>query len=149
MVPFPLSNIMTRAKVATAMQLSNGYHVKVVLTCSWLSPNQLCLLCCRVMYDRSSDLWQMLFHICSGLGPGLKRSFWGQFFSGQMRFYRQMLMAAKVCTPYSTWLLVWHLLSMIDQSVWQSCPAGMCDPWSWTTGNPLTLANVGKPLLIQ
>lgn len=48
------------------------------------------------MYDRSSDLWQMLFHICSGLGPGLKRAFWGQFFSAQMRFYRQMLMAAKV-----------------------------------------------------
>lgn len=50
------------------------------------------------MYDRSSDFWQMLFHICTGLGPGLKRSFWGQFFSAQMRFYRQMLMAAKV-TP--------------------------------------------------
>ncbi len=47
------------------------------------------------MYDRSTDLWQMLFHICSGLTIHSKH-FWSQFFGAQMRFYRQMLMASKV-----------------------------------------------------
>ncbi|DBA83686.1 TPA: hypothetical protein ACH3X1_016793 [Trebouxia sp. C0004] len=48
-----------------------------------------------VMYDRSTDFWQMLFHICSGLTIHSKH-FWSQFFGAQMRFYRQMLMASKV-----------------------------------------------------
>ena len=60
---------------------------------------QKSLLCwCRVMYDRSTDFWQMLFHICSGLTIQ-NRHFWSQFFSSQMRFYRQMLMASKARKP--------------------------------------------------
>lgn len=53
------------------------------------------IILCRIMYDRSTDFWQMLFHIASGLGSPSKH-FWSQFFGAQMRFYRQMLMASKV-----------------------------------------------------
>ena len=47
------------------------------------------------MYDRTTDFWQMLFHICNGLTIRSKH-FWSQFFGAQMRFYKNMLMASKV-----------------------------------------------------
>ncbi|KAK9815308.1 hypothetical protein WJX72_001386 [[Myrmecia] bisecta] len=48
----------------------------------------------NIMYNRSTELWHMLLRILRELR--LPRKKWGLFFSAQQRFYRQMLMAAKV-----------------------------------------------------
>lgn len=49
----------------------------------------------RVMYDRSCELWHLMFSIVSVMPQRPKRML-SLFFSAQQRFYRQMLMAAKV-----------------------------------------------------
>lgn len=63
----------------------------------------------RVMYDRSTLLWQLLFKVLTRLkaaesqggggggGKGKARDLkGGLFWAAHQRFYRQMLMAAKV-----------------------------------------------------
>lgn len=50
----------------------------------------------KIMYDRSCEFWHLLSSIMRSL-KNTGRKTMGQFFSSQQRFYRQMLMAAKVC----------------------------------------------------
>ena len=49
----------------------------------------------KVMYDRSAEFWHLLTNILSTMPSKPKKSS-SQFYSAQQRFYRQMLMAAKV-----------------------------------------------------
>ena len=51
----------------------------------------------RVMYDRSCEFWHLLYSIVRIL-PNKPKRMASLFFSAQQRFYRQMLMAAKVGT---------------------------------------------------
>lgn len=47
------------------------------------------------MYDRACTFWHMLWNICTEYDLLGGRG-WMQFYGTQMRFFRQMLMAAKV-----------------------------------------------------
>ena len=49
---------------------------------------------CREMYDRSTKFWSLLYFVCQHADLG--RVGWRLFWASQLRFYRQMLMAAKV-----------------------------------------------------
>lgn len=49
----------------------------------------------RVMYNRSANFWHLLHNIMSTM-PARPKKVISQYFSAQQRFYRQMLMAAKV-----------------------------------------------------
>ena len=49
----------------------------------------------KIMYDRSCEFWHLLSSILRAF-PKPGRKVMAQFFSAQQRFYRQMLMAAKV-----------------------------------------------------
>ena len=52
----------------------------------------------RVMYNRSCQFWHLLYQILKAFPkPGKKTM--GLFYGAQQRFYRQMLMAAKVRPP--------------------------------------------------
>ncbi len=53
----------------------------------------------KIMYDRSCDFWHLLSSILRAF-PKPGRKVMAQFFSAQQRFYRQMLMAAKVACLY-------------------------------------------------
>ncbi|KAK9808500.1 hypothetical protein WJX73_001795 [Symbiochloris irregularis] len=46
------------------------------------------------IYDRSCKFWSLLFFVCQHVDLG--RTGWRVFWGAQLRFYRQMLMAAKV-----------------------------------------------------
>jgi hypothetical protein len=49
----------------------------------------------KVMYNRSCEFWHLLSSILGAMSNKSRRTM-GQFYSAQQRFYRQMLMAAKV-----------------------------------------------------
>jgi hypothetical protein len=57
-------------------------------------------LSCRVMYDRAVDFWVLIYTVLQEMeaeaNVALPRKSWGQFWSAHQRFFRQMLMAAKV-----------------------------------------------------
>ncbi len=52
------------------------------------------------MYDRSTKLWSLLYFVCQHVD--MSRIAWRLFWSAQLRFYRQMLMAAKVIIILNT-----------------------------------------------
>lgn len=56
-------------------------------------PIESCLR--QVMYDRACTFWHMLWNIFTEYNL-LQGRQWMQFYATQMRFFRQMLMAAKV-----------------------------------------------------
>jgi hypothetical protein len=55
---------------------------------------------CRVMYDRAVDLWVLIYTVLRELEEestaALLKKSWTHFWSAHQRFFRQMLMAAKV-----------------------------------------------------
>ena len=55
----------------------------------------------QVCYDRTCQYWALLWRLFSeyNLLQGNGRNGWMQFYACQIRFYRQMLMAAKVRAP--------------------------------------------------
>lgn len=57
----------------------------------------------RIMYNRSCEVWHLLSSVLSVM-PKLGRKVKSQFYSAQQRFYRQMLMAAKVLSYKSNQL---------------------------------------------
>ncbi len=63
----------------------------------------------KVMYDRSCEFWHLLSSILNAMTCKHKRTM-GQFYGAQQRFYRQMLMAAKVRRglPSASFLLPDH-----------------------------------------
>jgi hypothetical protein len=67
--------------------------------CQGSAERYRCHDCVQVMYDRSCTFWHMLWNIFNEYNLITNRQ-WMQFYGTQMRFFRQMLMAAKVgpCT---------------------------------------------------
>ena len=55
----------------------------------------------QVCYDRTCQFWALLWRLFNeyGLLSGKERNGWMQFYACQIRFFRQMLMAAKVRAP--------------------------------------------------
>ncbi len=53
----------------------------------------------QVMYDRTTSFWNILYHVLAAFPTTTKmKRMWTQFWGAHQRFYRQMLMAAKVRT---------------------------------------------------
>ncbi len=64
----------------------------------------MCLYVAQVMYDRACKFWHFLFNIFQEYRLMNGRQ-WMQFYAAEQRFFRQMLMAAKVMFPQSTCFL--------------------------------------------
>lgn len=63
-----------------------------------LSLRRLELCLGQVMYDRACKFWHFLYNIFQEYHLLSGRQ-WMMFYATEMRFFRQMLMAAKACTP--------------------------------------------------
>ena len=62
--------------------------------------SDLCSYVAQVMYDRACKFWHFLFNIFQEYHLMSGRQ-WMQFYAAEQRFFRQMLMAAKVLFPNS------------------------------------------------